>query len=85
MIAATDTGTTVGLFAGAAAFFALGTFALVMAIRGLFAAKEPDIAVSASGGRARVGRSGLLFFVVLGVLLILAGVAILIAAIKGIN
>jgi hypothetical protein len=84
IIAWMDTGTAVGLFGGAAAFLGLGTFALVMAIKGLLAAAQPDITVSAQGQQARIGRSGLLVFVVLGVLAIIVGIAILIAAIKGV-
>lgn len=76
-----DTGTVVGLFAGAAVVLGLGIFALVLSIKGFFSSTEPDI----RAGGAKIGRPGLVVFLVLGIVFTIAGVGLLVGAIRAVT
>lgn len=80
-----DTGTVIGLLAGAAVALGIGILALVLSIKGLASSAEPDIRARASGGETKIGRSGLVVFLVLGVIMVIAGIALLIAALRGVS
>jgi len=80
-----DTGTVIGLFVGAAVMLGLGILAVVLSIKGLASSEEPDIRARSGGREAKIGRPGLILFLILGAGLIVAGIALLIAAIRGIG
>jgi hypothetical protein len=80
-----DSGTVIGLFAGAAVMLGLGVVALVLSIKGLASSAEPDIRARSQGREAKIGRTGLVVFLLLGVVLVIAGVALLVAAIRGVS
>lgn len=79
-----DTGTAIAVFAGAAVFLGLGIFALVISIKGLASSAEPDISAHSGGQSAKVGRSGLFIFIILGILMVIVGIGLLVAGIKGV-
>jgi hypothetical protein len=80
-----DSGTVIGLFVGAAVMLGLGILALVLSIKGLASSAEPDIRARSRHGAAKIGRAGLVAFVILGVILAIVGVALVVAAIRGIG
>ena len=64
----------------AVACFGLGGFILFMTIKALNAPEEPDITINTG---QRLGRSGLLVFLVLGVIIVIVGIALIVALAKG--
>ena len=63
----------------------LSILALVLSIKGLASSAEPDIRARARNRETKIGRSGLVVFLVLGALLGIVGIALLIAAIRGVS
>lgn len=61
-----------------------GVVVVIFAGKALGAAQDPDITISSSetGQSARMGKSGLLFFIVLGLLLAAAGIGLVVGGIK---
>jgi hypothetical protein len=73
-------GTIAGYIAGIVVCLGLGGLALVLTIRALASSEEPDITTNTG---QKMGRSGLLIFLVLGVIFVIAGIALIVALAKG--
>ena len=78
-----QTGTVIGLIAAGAVLIGLGLFAVIMTIKGMLAAKEPDVQMRMNNGRGvQLGRPGLVVLTILGIVLVVAGIALLVNGIR---
>jgi hypothetical protein len=74
-----STGTAVGVLIGGLVMLGLGIFAIVMAGRAMGSSATPDVSV----GGAQVGKSGLIVFIVLGIVFAIVGLVLGIDGIRG--
>lgn len=80
-----NTGTAIVVLVVSLLLLGLGLFAIIMAGRALFGGGDPDVRVSSGGLEARAGKTGLLVFIVLGILLVIGGVGLLVTGIRGLT
>ena len=75
-----DAGSVIGLIAGIIVTLGLGGFALIKSIWTLASSDVPDI----TAGGKQIGRTGLVVFLVLGLILVVVGIALIVALAKGV-
>lgn len=80
-LAKTDTGNTVMMWIGAVVLLGLGGFVTIFTIYKMASGDNVDI----SAGGSQIGRQGLIVFLILGILVLVAGIACLVGAIKAVS